>query len=283
MIEITSTAINPVDHKLRDGAFPINFPAVFGSDAAGVVYNVGPGVTKFKKGDRVFFQGILGNNDAATFQQKAILDEKLISHTPDNISDEEASGIQLASMAALIGLYHETGALILRPLPWEEGGDKAGQDKAIVVLGGSSSVGQYAIQLARLSGFSKIITTSSDKHTDYLKSLGAHVILPRESAAPAFVEAAGGLPIVATYDSIGADETHKVGIQLLQEANRETEASAGASHYISVRPGIDQQNFTNPDVTVRVSSLGTPSKCVVLFLMMIFAPLSPPGYLGSWF
>lgn len=142
VIEITATAINPVDWKAREGLFPVPFPIILGSDAAGVVHSVGKGVTRFSEGDRVFFQGIITNPDASTFQQKAVLDEKLISHTPDNITDDEAAGIQLASMAAVVGLYHETGALALRPLPWNEGGSKAGQDKAIVILGGSSSVGQ---------------------------------------------------------------------------------------------------------------------------------------------
>lgn len=141
-VEITAAAVNPVDHKILTGIFPVPFPTIVGSDAAGIVHSVGTGVKDFKKGDRVYFQGQLGNQDACTFQQKCLLDANLVSHTPDNISDAEASGIQLASMVCVVGLYHEEGAAMLRPLPWEEGGDKAGADKAIVVLGGSSSVGQ---------------------------------------------------------------------------------------------------------------------------------------------
>ncbi|PWN25901.1 quinone reductase [Jaminaea rosea] len=250
-VEITATSLNPVDWKIRAGAFPFTLPAVIGGDAAGVVHSVGKGVKNFKKGDRVFFQGYLGENDASTFQGKAVLDEKHISHTPSNVSDAEASGIQLASMVAVVGLYHESGALALRPCPWEEGGDKAGEGKAIVVLGGSSSVGQYVIQLCRLSGFSKIITTSSSTHSSHLQSLGAHTVLDRNTATPdQFIEAAAGIPLVAVYDSIGSDETYKLGVGLLQEANKEGQGQ-GASHYISVIPGTESQNFTNPDVTVR--------------------------------
>ncbi|CAO1616517.1 unnamed protein product [Parajaminaea phylloscopi] len=282
VIEITATAVNPVDYKGRDGMFPLPFPVILGSDAAGIVYSVGQGVTDFKKGDRVFFQGILGNNDACTFQQKLVLDEKLISHTPDNISDDEAAGVQLAGMAAAVGLYHESGAVTLRPLPWDEGGDKAGEGKAIVVLGGSSSVGQYVIQLARLSGFSKIITTSSAQHKEWLESLGAHTIVPREAATGDFIAAADGLPIVAVFDSIATDETQRVGVQLLQEANKETTATTGASHYVNVRPGIEHTNFTNPDVTVRaIIGKGSNPDLAEVALPFIKAISGNEGWIGK--
>lgn len=76
VINITATSVNPVDYKIRDGSFPFQFPAIVGGDAAGEIHNVGPGVKKFKKGDRVFFQGHLGQNDASTFQGKVVIEEK---------------------------------------------------------------------------------------------------------------------------------------------------------------------------------------------------------------
>jgi NADPH:quinone reductase-like Zn-dependent oxidoreductase len=57
-VRIASASINPVDWKIRSGslknAMPIELPAVLGRDAAGEVVKVGPGVTAFKAGDRVF-------------------------------------------------------------------------------------------------------------------------------------------------------------------------------------------------------------------------------------
>ncbi|TFK79450.1 NAD(P)-binding protein, partial [Polyporus arcularius HHB13444] len=97
------------------------------------------------------------------------------------------------------------------PAPWEEGGLTTFKGKAAFISGGSSSVGQYAIQLAKLQGFSPIITTSSLKHTDYLKSLGATHVLDR-SLPPADILAqlpmlTAGEPIVYAYDAISAAET----------------------------------------------------------------------------
>lgn len=142
LIQITATAINPVDWKIVDGGFPAKFPAVLGSDAAGIVSKVGDGVKSLSVGDRVYFQGTLGSSEGCTFQEYAVMEEALVSKTPDNVSDGEASGVQLASMAALVGLYDKSGAVEVKPAPWEKGGNEAGKGQALVILGGSSSVGQ---------------------------------------------------------------------------------------------------------------------------------------------
>ncbi|KAG8157465.1 hypothetical protein KVR01_012849 [Diaporthe batatas] len=218
-IKVTATAINPVDWKIRDQGILYNkYPAVLGSDAAGEVAAVGSGVTSFAKGDRVFFQGILTSLDNCTFQQYCKLPAELVSHTPGNISDEQAAGVQLALMAAVTGFYHNTGHGIT-PAPWdvEGGGREAGKGKAIVILGGSSSVGQYAIQLARLSGYERIVTNSSASHAEHLKSLGAHVVLDRktQSKPDDYREAIGDIPLDFVWDSIAEVETAKLGIAIL--------------------------------------------------------------------
>lgn len=160
-IKITATAINRIDWKMRDWNYWLKvYPAVLGSDAAREVVAVAEDVKFLNEGDRVFFQGIIANYDSSTFQQYCKMPATLVAETSDNISDDDAAGIALATVCGITAFYDQTG-LELRPLPWEEEGDKAGEGKAVVIIGGSSSVSQYAIQLARLSGFSKIITSSS--------------------------------------------------------------------------------------------------------------------------
>lgn len=54
LVEVKAAALNPVDWKVRDyGAVPVKYPIILGSDAAGIVKEVGEGVTEFKAGDRV--------------------------------------------------------------------------------------------------------------------------------------------------------------------------------------------------------------------------------------
>ncbi|RAL02633.1 zinc-binding alcohol dehydrogenase family protein [Aspergillus ibericus CBS 121593] len=216
-IKITATAVNPVDWKIRDyNVFLKEYPAVLGSDAAGEIVATGSNVTSHAVGDRVFFQGIIGNYPASTFQQYCIMPAELVSKTPANISDDQAAGISLASIAVVTGFYDQTGHAIA-PTPWAEGGSEAGKGKAIAIIGGASSVGQYAIQFARLSGFERIITNASAAHHGFLKSLGAHVVLDRKSAtAEDFVAAAGELPVSYVYDAISVKETQKLGVEIGQ-------------------------------------------------------------------
>jgi NADPH:quinone reductase-like Zn-dependent oxidoreductase len=217
-IKITATAINPVDHKMRDhDTFIKEYPAVLGSDAAGVVAAIGSDVKELCVGDRVFFQGIIGNYDSSTFQQYCTMPTELVSKTPENISDEEAAGIMLATMAVVTAFYAEEGHGMIPP--WVEGGRNIGQGKSIVIIGGASSVGQYAIQLARLSGYERIVTNASVNNHDFLRKIGAHVVLDRSASTPAvFLEATGGLPLDFVFDGISAPATQKLGIQILQEA-----------------------------------------------------------------
>ncbi|KAL2847558.1 chaperonin 10-like protein [Aspergillus pseudoustus] len=222
-IRITATAINPVDWKIRDhGFFLKSFPAVLGTDAAGEIVSVGDSVSNFSRGDRVFFQGIIGNNDASTFQQYCRMPAALVGKTPASIGDDQASGICLATVAGITGIYDKTGRG-LAPPPWAEGGERAGNGKAIVVLGGSSSVGQYVIQLARLSGYERIVTNASLTHEARLKSHGAHVVLDRKQAGPRdFISALNDLPLDFVFDSISMGETQKLGVDILHAANAQS-------------------------------------------------------------
>lgn len=227
-IKITATAINPVDRKMRDhDAFIKEYPAVLGSDAAGVVVAVGTEVNELQVGDRVFFQGIIGNYDSSTFQQYCKMPAELVSKTPANISDEEAAGIMLATMAVVTAFYAEEGHGMTPP--WEERGRNVGKGKSIIIIGGASSVGQYAIQMARLSGYERIVTNASSNNHDFLKSIGAHVVLDRSASTPdAFFEATEEVPLDFVFDAISASSTQKLGMKILLKAK------VHGSHLITV-------------------------------------------------
>ncbi|KAJ9295232.1 hypothetical protein DTO217A2_9062 [Paecilomyces variotii] len=235
-IKITATAVNPVDWKMRDWqAFIDKYPAILGSDAAGEIAEVGPNVSGFAVGDRVFFQGIIGKYDYCTFQQYCKMPAALVSKTPKNISDEQAAGISLATVAVVTAFYDKTGHGITPP--WEKGGELVGKGKAVVIIGGASSVGQYAIQLARLSGFERIITNASPANHEFLKKLGAHVVLDRSQATVEdFKAAIGELPLDFLFDAISSRETQKLSVQIVQAAK--TIASNHVVTVHTVRPDV---------------------------------------------
>lgn len=221
-IKVAATAMNPVDWKLRDyGLFLVpnwEYPVILGSDGSGSVAAVGKNVSDFSVGERVFFQSGYGNDDVSTFQEYIKLPAEIVAKTPKSISDEEAAGIVLASMAVATAFYDKTGRGLRAP--WDEGGKDVGKGKAVVILGGSSSVGQYAIQLARLSGFDRIITNASPSHHKYLRSLGAHIVLDRNtSGAEEFTKALDGKPLEFVFDTIAFEETQTLGVEILQSTS----------------------------------------------------------------
>ncbi|GAC73951.1 zinc-binding oxidoreductase [Moesziomyces antarcticus T-34] len=217
-VKVIATSINPVDWKMRDyRVFLSEYPAVLGSDAAGEVVSAGKSVTNVAVGDRVFFQGIIGNYDSSTFQQYVKMPAALLAKTPKKVSDEQAATFWVAGMVVATGFYHKSG-MSLSP-PWNADGASVGKGKTAVILGGSSSVGQYAIQFAKLSGFDHIVTSSSATHFDHLKSLGATTVLDRSQAttAEAFVKAIpSDSSVDFVYDTISSPSTQLLGVQILQ-------------------------------------------------------------------
>ncbi|KAH7334753.1 GroES-like protein [Rhizoctonia solani] len=208
LVKVTAAAINPVDWKIQDYGFFVNeFPAVLGTDGAGVIEAVGPEVTDFKVGDKVFFQGFYGRTDETTFQEKSIVETDIISKIPDNITEDQASTIPVAALAALVGLSQKTGIDVPVNGPTANG-------KGVLILGGGSSVGQFGIQLARIAGFSPIVTTASSQHTDFLKSLGATHVFGRDADAKA-IQVAFPTPVSLVLDSISAPSTQSLAFDVL--------------------------------------------------------------------
>ncbi|CAE7124690.1 unnamed protein product [Rhizoctonia solani] len=208
LVKVTAAAINPVDWKIQDyGFFVDKFPAVLGTDGAGIIEAIGPDVINFKVGDKVFFQGFYGRADETTFQEKCIVETDIISKIPDNITDDEASTIPVAAIAALVGLFQGTGVDVPANGPTANG-------KGVLILGGSSSVGQFGIQLARIAGFSPIVTTASTQHTDHLKSLGATHVFDRSVEAKT-IQSVFSTPVSLVVDSISTDSTQSLAFDVL--------------------------------------------------------------------
>ncbi|KAF9475471.1 GroES-like protein [Pholiota conissans] len=218
LVKVLATSLNPVDWKIQKlGFFIEEFPAILGTDVAGEVEEVGEGVTEFKKGDRVFTQGQFVN-ERASFQQYAIALATTLARIPKNISVEEASTFPVALNVVYVGLYNKHPHGIGLPPPITETARGIYGGIPIVILGGASSVGQNAIQLAKVSGFSPIITTASAKNADYLKSLGATAVLDRNLSAPELAKEIlkiNNAPLKIVFDSISSATTEQIGLDLL--------------------------------------------------------------------
>ncbi len=151
-VAVRAAGVNPVDWRIREGqvlgAHPVELPSGVGIDAAGVVDEVGEGVTGVEVGDRVFGEG------SSTYAEFAVLGAW--ARMPEGLSFEEAAGYPSVV---------ETALRVVR-----EVGVRPGQ--TLLVSGASGGVGSAVLQIARDRGI-RVIGTAGAANQEYLRGLGA--------------------------------------------------------------------------------------------------------------
>ena len=162
-VRVTAAGLNPMDWFMTSDAetatrFGLSLPSGFGTDYAGVVDQVGDGVTEFAVGDRVFGGAL----------SRAVADYVVIDmagtiaaggdahHTPDGVDDRTAATLAIGGCTAAAALA------VVKPGP----GD------TLLIGGAGGGVGVFAVQLARLAG-ARVIGTGSATSADALRALGA--------------------------------------------------------------------------------------------------------------
>ncbi|KAH7921868.1 GroES-like protein [Leucogyrophana mollusca] len=218
LVKVHSIGLNPVDWKIQDLGLDVGYPAILGHEAAGTVEALGEGVSQFGVGDRVLHEGTVGVRTGA-FQQYVAIPAAIAAKIPAKISFDQAATIPLGIATATVPLYTPAPLGIGYQAPWNNGGRERYAGHPVLVLGGSSSVGQYAIQLLRLSGFSPILTTASPVNAPLLTSLGAtHVIdrhLPFSAIANEVSALTSGAPVKLVYDAVSLPDTQQGGYDIL--------------------------------------------------------------------
>jgi NADPH:quinone reductase-like Zn-dependent oxidoreductase len=177
LVRSQAIALNPFDgvvQTLGSIVTPwITYPAILGSDVAGVVVAVGKSVRLFKPGDRVVGLALgmdkLANRPAeGAFQKYVILRQEAVAQIPDTISFEQAAVLPLAVATAACGLFLPNQLRL--GLPRVNKVEPNG--KTVLIWGGSTSVGSAAIQLAVAAGY-EVVTTASPRNFAYVQGLGA--------------------------------------------------------------------------------------------------------------
>ena len=185
LIKVEVAAINPIDWKLFSGGLhgivPVTFPYTPGFDISGSVHALGDGVTSLAVGDKVCVDiGLVETckdpapaGPCGALAQYAVAFANTVSKR-NTLDAEVAAGLPLAGLTAYQALF--TGAAS------SFAGTKLGSmttGQKLLILGGSTAVGQYAIQIAKNAGISVTATCSAATmpdgtlKSDYLKQLGA--------------------------------------------------------------------------------------------------------------
>lgn len=246
VIKNKAVAVNPVDWKIQSAPqpiFDIRYPFILGSDVAGEVVRAGAGVSHlFSKGDRVIGHALsLSSGSAAHggFQLYPRLKAAAVARIPEDIPFEQAVVLPLSVSTAAAGLYlKDTLGLRLPKAPssttttTSSSGTSAAKKETLLLWGGSSSVGSSVVQLAVASGYG-VVATASPANYDYVKSLGASLVLdyhnPDVVAILAGVLRASGARLAGAYDAIGSDATVRASAAVVAALGGGRVASVGAA------------------------------------------------------
>ncbi|MFF3906581.1 NADP-dependent oxidoreductase [Streptomyces sp. NPDC001848] len=208
LVAVRAAGVNPVDFKLRSGlrrpgdTGTPEFPVVFGSEAAGIVEEIGDGVTGFAVGDAVF-----GNTVTGGYAEYALLPAAVTAHVPGGLSLTDAAVLPVAAATAYDGL---------RQLGLPAGA-------TLLVTGAGGGVGVAAVQLARGFGL-RVIGTASEGKKDFVEQLGA-VHVPAGPDLAARVRAAAPDGVDGVYDLVGGQVLEEAATLL---ADRSKLITAGA-------------------------------------------------------
>ena len=189
-IQIRAAGVNPVDWKTREGRqeprFPHVFPLVLGWDAAGVVEEVGPAVTRVQAGDEVYAYCRKHFIGEGTYCEQVVVPQEFVAVKPASLSFEEAGAVPLAALTAWQCLTERL---------------ELAKDETVLVHAAAGGVGHFAAQIAVALG-ARVIGTASSANEEFVHGLGAEFLDYRSGELPEHVDCAldplGGDSLEAT-------------------------------------------------------------------------------------
>jgi len=184
----TAIGLNYVETYLRSGLYPVQLPSALGTEGAGVVEEIGPGVTEVKVGDRVAY----ANGPLGSYSQERVMPADRLVVLPDGISDRQAAAMMLKGL---------TTQYLIRQI------FKVGKGDTILFHAAAGGVGLIACQWAKSLGATVIGTVGSDDKAKLAKAHGCDypIVYTREDFVARVAELTKGEKLRVVYDSVGKD------------------------------------------------------------------------------
>ncbi len=190
LVRVTASSVTRADSMMRTGTpyigrlfMGLTKPKhpVTGTGFAGIVEGIGPGVTQFSIGDRVFGESVFGSGTNAEYT--CVPEEGVLMKIPDNLSDEEVASV---CDGAVTSLNFLRGLANIQP------------GQRVLIIGASGSLGTAAVQLARHFG-AEVTGVCSTANVELVKSLGADEVI--DYTVTDFTK--NGKTYDVIYDSVG--------------------------------------------------------------------------------
>lgn len=163
LVRVDAAGVNPIDYKIRDGSSgkaaqlrDEDFPLILGRECAGVVEQVGEGVTDFSAGDRVFGMAPM-DRIGACYAEFVSLPASALALSPEGVEDTTLGGLSLVGLTAWVAVHDLA---------------KVTSEDTVLVHGGGGGVGHCAVQLATATG-ATVYATASQRHAEAIRAAGA--------------------------------------------------------------------------------------------------------------
>ncbi|GGO78182.1 quinone oxidoreductase family protein [Nonomuraea cavernae] len=179
LVDVAASGVNFIDIYHRSGAYPLSLPSPIGTEGAGVVSAVGPGVRDVAVGDTVAWVNVLGS-----YAEKAVVPAARTVPVPDGVPAEVAAAAMLQGMTAHY-LTHSTHEV-------REGDN-------VLVHAAAGGMGQLLTQLAKLRGARVFATVSTEEKEKLAREAGADEVLRYDDFAEALRDR-----MDVVYDGVGA-------------------------------------------------------------------------------
>lgn len=195
LIRVKATSVNPIDTKIRSGMvtnIAPDFPAILHGDVAGIVEEVGEGVTHLKVGDEVYAcAGGVKNTPGGALAEYMLADAAVVAKKPSSLTFAEAAALPIVGITAWEGLVDRAR---IQP----------GQN--VLIHGGAGGVGHIAIQIAKLFGANVYTTVSTEQKAELVKELGAQPILYPNTTVEEYVNTyTDGKGFDLVFDTVGKE------------------------------------------------------------------------------
>lgn len=200
LVRIAAVSVNPVDTKVRVRVQPEgDVPKVLGWDAVGEVVAVGDQVQFYNKGDKVWYAGDLTR--PGTNAEFHCVDERIVGHKPETLSDAQAAAFPLTAITAWEMLFDRLG-LVHTDTP-----EKTGEQQ-LLIIGAAGGVGSIMVQLAaQLTNATVIGTASRPESQQWVRELGADYVIDHRKPLSAELKRLG-IESVSHVASLNATDQH---------------------------------------------------------------------------
>jgi NADPH:quinone reductase-like Zn-dependent oxidoreductase len=162
LIRVRAASVNPVDYKIRSGAYPVvkedQLPKVLGRDVAGEIERCGRAVSNFRQGDTVY---AMLDGGPGGYAEYVTVRADLVAPKPAQLDFRAAAAVPLAGLTAWQGLF-------------DHGHLQAGQ--RVLIHGGAGGVGHLAVQFAKARG-ATVATTVGTGDVEFAQRLGADQVI----------------------------------------------------------------------------------------------------------